>query len=675
MQRTFNIHRKWRLLLYSSLGLLLTLFIANIIINGIIQHKISEKLQHLSPHVKVSFSSLHSNLFASSLKLNNLTVNYTPNNNQHQHTLRFTRVTLDGINFIMILFRQTLSVKNFILSDGEVNLDSFLLNKRDTILTDLVRQASFKRISVSQFEAFHLRISEDNKPLLKGNIALDDIDINDVTQALTTENFHFGAIKSKLSDIHYTLPNAGYTLMIKQLILDSPKGILQTDSLQLAPPHNTNDQPLCIDNMTIHHPDIPLLFDKKLAAEKIMLQNAVVKIHRSSKITSLMDVKKVFSSIKADLFSVNRADIAYEETTGNQLTLQGKVAIHQLKITDSTPIRFNTLTCSLHDIQAINPSAYQRIQIKKLDIDHQGTLQATSVQISPLYNKYETGQKAGHQIDVMNAVISGITVTKLDVSKLFQQAVIAEQIWIKESKFEIFRDRRLPRTLQYRPLPVVSLKEIPVHIRAHHLKVSESTVSYEEYPKDGQQTGLLKIEKFRLSVSPFINHPTPSDPDHMNLEMEGSLMGSGTIRTSVYLPFNPGKDYYVSGAIDNLDVTTLNSAAENLGHFHVESGMLNNLSFQFSLNDEKASGKVVGEYHQLVLDKLKGQQKKVAKFPSFMLKHVIIPKNKDKSLPVSRRTGTIDYKFDHTRYFSFYLLKSLLSGIDNSFTFGFLLPK
>lgn len=676
MRRSFNIHRRWRLLLYSGLGLLLILFTANIILNRIIQHKVSEKLQHLSPHLKVSFSSLHSNLFASSLVLTNLTINYLPDNDKHQHTLRFSRVTLDGINFIMILFRQTLSVNNFVLSDGDVNVDPFLLNKKDTAAAVLVRQIPFKRISVKHFETTHLHVSEDNKLLLKGNITLDDIHIKDVTQPLNTDNFHVGALKSNLSDIRYTIPN-GYTLMIKQLLLDSRT--LQVDSLQLAPPRNSGEQLLSlaatIDNLTIHQLDIRQLFDKKLVAGKIILQNAAFKIHRSPQTRFSGDVKHVLSSIQTDLFSITRADMVYEETTGYQLTLRGQVAMHQLKITDSTNIHFNSLTCSLSDIQATNPGAYQHIQIKKLDIDHQGTLQATAIKISPPYNKYETGQKVGHQVDVMSAAISGITVTKLDVSKLLQQEVIAEQIWIKESNIDIFRDRRLPRMLQYRPLPVASLKEIPIHIRARHLKVSESTISYEEYPKDGLQTGLLKIEKFRLSVSPFINHPTPSDPDHMDLKMEGSIMGSGTIRTSVYLPFNPGKDYYVSGAIDNLDVTNLNSAAENLGHFHVESGMLNNLSFQFSLNDEKASGKVVGEYHQLILDKLKGQQKKVAKLPSFILKHVIIPKNKDKSLPVARRTGTIDYKFDHTRYFSFYLLKSLLSGIEDSFTFGFLLPQ
>ncbi|PSL34508.1 DUF748 domain-containing protein [Chitinophaga ginsengisoli] len=691
--------------IYGGIGVFLILITANIILNRIIQHKVSEKLQHLSPALKISFSSINSSLITSSLSLNNLIIDYIPDSteHQHQHAIRFSVVELHGISFLKILFRRTLSINNLNLSNGAMYLDRFLLNKKDTAPMHLFAQPPFEDISINHFQLTAIHVFEHtdkvNKLLLKGNVGIDEINISDATKAFTPDNFHFGAVKSSLSDINYAIPNAYHTLMIKQVIIDSQQGIFQIKSIKLLPQHNKSDffrssgnQPLYVEasiaDISIFKLDIRNLFDKKLVAEKITINNPDLNIYSEAVGTKqvlsrsflFIDLKENLAAIQADLFRVVHASITYEETTGDHLQLNGNIETDTLKtrITDSLfsnhDIQFKTLTCALTDIQTVIPGTYQHIQIKRLNIDRKGTLQASSLRIIPQYNKFEMGQKAGHQIDVVDAAISGITITKLDLLKCLQQKLIAEQIWIKESNISIFRDRRLPRISQYQPLPVAFLKSIPIHIRVHHFKVSPSTLSYEEFPKDGLQTGLLKIEKLQLSLSPFISHPTPSDPDHMDLHMEGSIMGSGTINASVSLPFNPGKDYYISGAIDNLDVTSLNPSAENLGNFHVESGLLNNLSFQFSLNDEKASGKVVGEYHNLVLDKLKGN-KKIAKFPSFMLKHVIIPKNKDKSLPVARRTGTIDYKFDHTRFFSFYLLKSLLSGIESSFTFGFLLPK
>jgi hypothetical protein len=91
---------------------------------------------------------------------------------------------------------------------------------------------------------------------------------------------------------------------------------------------------------------------------------------------------------------------------------------------------------------------------------------------------------------------------------------------------------------------------------------------------------------------------------------------------------------------------------------------------------EKSTGRIVGEYHNLVVDKLKGNpdDKKIDKLKSFALKKFIIPLNKDHTLPESKRTGRVDYKHDPTRNFSFYLLHSLLVGVKSSFRLGFLLP-
>jgi hypothetical protein len=76
-----------------------------------------------------------------------------------------------------------------------------------------------------------------------------------------------------------------------------------------------------------------------------------------------------------------------------------------------------------------------------------------------------------------------------------------------------------------------------------------------------------------------------------------------------------------------------------------------------------------------VVDKLRGtHEKKVDKFKSFFLKKLIIPRDKDRTLPESKRTGKVDYKRDPERYFSFYLLHALLVGIKSSFSLGFLLP-
>src|SRR6185437_15307239 len=178
---------------------------------------------------------------------------------------------------------------------------------------------------------------------------------------------------------------------------------------------------------------------------------------------------------------------------------------------------------------------------------------------------------------------------------------------------------------------------------------------YEEYPKLGKETGKLKIYRLHGTLEPLINHPRAGDPAFLTMTMHGSLMNSGTVTATTKLPLRKGDPYKVEGAFHELDVTSLNNPAENLGHLHLESGMLNSLDFRFDMTDEGSTGQIVGEYHDLVVDKLKekSDEKKVDKVKSFALKKFIIPRNKDKSLAVRKRTGKVKYKRDRERYFSY----------------------
>jgi hypothetical protein len=680
---------KWLVVMCCSVGMFFILVIANIIVNNLVQNKVREKLQQLSPVAKVSYSSIRSNLFSSSISFNNLKIDYTPDSNNHQHSLYFSTAELKGINLFKIIFHQTLSVNNLKLRNGEIKLDEFLLNEKDSTQKKEFPQIPLQHISIGHFELTAINIwmhsEQKNRLLLKGNINIDEIDLH---KPFTRNNLHFGAFESSLSQINYTIPETYHTVQIKNLTIDSKKEILQIDSLKITPLFSkptffrkSKNQPILIEstisNITMLKLNVMKLFDRKFIAEKIVFNQTDLNIH-SETIESKRPfdyLKEIPLEIQIDTFRVNHSSIAYEGTN-IYASINGDIGIEKIKMTGTDSFHFSAFTCALTDINYSIPGAYHNIQIKKLLIDSKKEiLQIAFLKIIPQYDKFKLGQKAGHQTDVMEATIPGIEIVNLDVLKLFEKKLIAEKILIKESNLYVFRDRRLPRLLQHQPLPVDLLKSLPISIRVNNLHVNPSTISYEEFPKDGLQTGMLKIERFQLSLSPLINHPLQSDSDHINMNAEGSLMGSGTLNVSIYLPFNPKKDYYINGMIRNLDITSLNSPAENLGKFHIESGMLNSLAFHFSLNEEKTNGAIVGEYHNLVVRKLKGQMKKTAWFPSFMLKHLIIPKNKDKSLAVSKRTGIIDYKCDSTRLFSFNLLKSLIYGIDASFTLGFLLPK
>jgi len=323
------------------------------------------------------------------------------------------------------------------------------------------------------------------------------------------------------------------------------------------------------------------------------------------------------------------------------------------------------------------PGMEETAHLQHLELDsRKRLLRLDSLQITPNMDREEIGRIRGHQVDVVKASSEGIDVKNLDVMALLQHQLIADEISIGSSRLHVFRDRRLPLEPGEKALPMEGLKSMPLSLRVGRLKMGMTTFAYEEFPQKGNQTGMLTIYRMRATLAPLINKPVHGDPAYITMTSEGSLMNSGSVTAMTKMPLHKGDPYIVEGAFHELDVTKLNNPAENLGGLHLESGMLNSLAFWFEMNDEKATGHILGEYHDLVVDKLKGNSddKKVDKMKSFALKKFIIPKDKDKSLPVSKRTGKVDYKHDKERYFSYYLLHSLLVGVKSSFSLGFLLP-
>ncbi|HWB90505.1 MAG TPA: hypothetical protein VG605_01580, partial [Puia sp.] len=355
------------------------------------------------------------------------------------------------------------------------------------------------------------------------------------------------------------------------------------------------------------------------------------------------------------------------------LALQGQLTLDSLSgPVDS--VRPRAVHLALDRFRYLIPDAGEVIQGRHLELDsRKKLLRLDTLRIVPTLDKEAIGRKRGHQVDVVDATIEGISAEGLGIMGLFHHKMTASEIRTESARIYVFRDRRLPLVRGDKPLPIESLKALPVTLRVDAVDMGPIFFTYEEYPAKGGQTGRLKIFRLKAHIAPLINRPEKGDPEYIKVRTEGSLMNSGSVSATTWMPLHKGDPYRVEGAFHELDVTSLNDPAEHLGKLHLESGMLNFLAFKFEMSPEKSTGQIIGEYHNLVVDKLKDNGKR-AGFKSWALKKFIIPRDKDKSLPVKKRTGKVDYKRDPQRYFSYYLLHSLLVGVKSSFSLGFLLP-
>jgi hypothetical protein len=432
-----------------------------------------------------------------------------------------------------------------------------------------------------------------------------------------------------------------------------------------------------------------IIFNNSFFADSLSLEQGEIKLDPVVLNTNVISPTEVLARQNVHFFNalintirLSRAKVWLHSDKVNHMLVTGDVVINKAELlspnkSGSNQFRLEAITCNFSDINYPLPDDLYTVQINRFVIDsRKEIMRMNSLKLIPRYGKLEFGRRLGRQADRVNATIAEIEILKLDVLQLIHKKLIADKVILDNCNVHVFRDRNLPRQLKQQPMLNDYLERFPLGVRINTFRINNASVVSEEYPKGGTQPGFLKIEKINLSMSPVFNHLNNKGPGYSDTYVEGSIMNSGTIHATIRAPLKENV-YSVKGTIKNLDLSTLNPSAESLGKFHVESGVLNNLDFHFTATEVKATGEIVGEYHNLIIEKLKVKNgiKKTAKVPTFFLKHLIIPKNKDKSMNVARRTGKIDYKRDPTRVVTFYLLKSLLSGIRASFGLGFLLPK
>jgi hypothetical protein len=646
------------------------------ILNTVIQKKIRRQLTNLSPGVQIKFASVHTHFLSSSVSFDSLAINFIPYNSlqENRHTLYFSQASLKEISFLKFLFNKKLVAENLSLEDGVIQLDQFLLDKRDSAQLAILRKIEwpFKKGFIRNVELKNVKAflhSDKNNQLL----ATGDIKIGGVSLDKPGEKPGFKSLDLRLSGINY--PLAGHNIYIGQLAANSNSGTVAIDSLQFFS-YAYKHEKTRISGIKMSGVDMAeFLNNQILTAEKVTVGESELAVSDNEKL-KLRSLPAGLKKIYVDIFQCKSASVSYRDKK-SKCHFNASVNVYEVDLNKSG-FHFGSIDGNLSDIHYAG-SGYHNTEIKNIVMDSKkGMMRISGLRIIPQLGKYELGRKLGRQADWVNADVSEIEIIKPNIDKLLQKKLIADKIKVGESRVFIFRDRRLPRPQKIIPLPVAYLKTLPFDIRVKTIELSTSAVAYEEHPKAGYgQTGILKIERIRASLSPLITHPTASDPSYVTMKVVGSIMGSGVVHGTIIMPFQKNKPYRIKGAIERLELTKLNSSSENLGKIRIKSGFLDFLSFDFTMTEQRSTGKIIGAYHRLIIQPFKKhtEEKNVADFASFMLRHLVIPLNKDKSLPERKRTGLVNYQRDPTRFVSHYYLQSLLMGVKKSFTLGFLLPK
>jgi hypothetical protein len=416
------MERKIKRVIKFSIFVCLVLITGYFILNAVIRRQIGQQLINLSPSLTINFSDTHVNLLSSFVSFDSLDIQFVPyNNRQDKHHLYFSTVSLNGISFLKFLFGRNLEVTNLLLDNGNLQLDSFLLDKKDSAQSKILNEIKwpFKKFYVGNMELKNARVllhsENSDQQIARVNMRCKGISIGKPGEKPSIDD-----IDLRLSDITYRSP--GYVIRVPELTINSSKKILESDSLHVSAIGKDQNE-ITISALRMTGFDVMKLLDEKILVAKTLTVDkgkVVVDKNGRSKIPTLpFDLKK----IEIDNVEGKDLSVAYKDKL-NECHFTADIVLNKADVDPSFDIN-KTKFGSVHgNVRVFHYSGnnYHDVELKSINISSSKELiQITGINIKPRIGKYEFGKKLGHQADWMQAYISKVDVIRPDFDNLLRQ--------------------------------------------------------------------------------------------------------------------------------------------------------------------------------------------------------------------------------------------------------------
>jgi Domain of Unknown Function (DUF748) len=290
-----------------------------------------------------------------------------------------------------------------------------------------------------------------------------------------------------------------------------------------------------------------------------------------------------------------------------------------------------------------------------------------SLSLSPNYSKYQFSRKVGRQVDRFTLSIPTLSISGFKFDHVKDSLFAATLIEVDRATLHVYRDKRLPFIKEKNtPLPMAMIRGFPFEMAIDSIKIKDAKITYEEFPEKGFRTGQIYFEKLNASIDHLSNYNAYANFKQSTVRVTSKIMGKGVIEAEFSLPYDKQQLYNARGVIRNLPLHRLNPILESLAFVSVESGMLNQLNFNFDYTDFKSNGSVLMNYENLKLTSLtKDNASNPNEVKSWIL-NTLLKNNKSKSVSKEKRTGTIDIERDRKKAIFNLWVKSLFSGLKSS---------
>lgn len=362
------------------------------------------------------------------------------------------------------------------------------------------------------------------------------------------------------------------------------------------------------------------LFGDKIVIGELKLEKPLVKLlSKKGRDSSAKPSKKGFKKeILIKEFRVENGSFTLSKKDSSAHKLFARlplISFSGVKIDSSSVKKQIPFTYKKYKLRAdslfINMNSEHDILIGNVQIDD-GEVQVKDFRIRPKYSKPEFQKHIPYEKDRVELKIDSIGLSDLQWKMTNDTLEFDNPMTrISNAELKLYRDKRQPDFPGTKPLYSKMLRQLPVKLKFDTLKLRNVYIRYEQMVKGERGPGMLDFSNLNATIYNLTNvdlgrkdYPLTQVDARADFMREAPVVIDWNFNVS-----NPADYFTISGNMGQLSGDGINSFMSPAMGVKAQ-GSIEDLDFDFSGNNEKATGETSLQYHDFKVVVLKDNGKK-----------------------------------------------------------------